>query len=154
MDINEITETIGSWDNHLSPIQKKYIHYNSFRNFILYFPEIPGTDAKEDIVRLLEKYITDVKENDFYFDANTGLDLANKYMTGISNYYSLYLNFKSKIKITDVLIWGFMGDSILYLTGFSKKIAYVPIIMLALLSYYILVYCFKERKNKVYGLFY
>jgi hypothetical protein len=154
MDNAQVCKVICSWDNLLTRKQKKYIHYRSMRNFCYHLSRLPKNKVKQAVISLLTEYAKEVADNDFNFDADSGYDLAIKYLSKLSDYYHDNLDFKSKIKLSDVLIWGFLADSLFFLIGLLGKVGYIPVITLTLLLYYLLLLIFKESKGKVYGLFY
>ncbi len=125
MGINEVKETILSMDTLISERMKKYIHYRSIRNFVIHYDEIQSGAAKEKIRSLLEEYIEEVKAYDYDFEGEASLQLARKYIAKISGYYREYSNFMGIIKIQVILLFGILGDGLLFITGISAKIWHI-----------------------------
>lgn len=154
MEIEQIKETIISWDTMLSQQMKKYIHYRSMRNFVSHYDEVKNVRAKEKICSLLSSYIEEVKANDYSFEGYSSGDLAKKYLFELAEYYREYSNFMRGIRIQMVFLFGIMGDSLLYFTGVLADIWHIPIVTVGLLMYYLFITIFKEPKGRVYGMFY
>jgi hypothetical protein len=154
MSIEQIKETILSWETMLSKRMKKYIHYRSMRNFILHFDDIKNSKVQEKILALLSEYIEEVKTNHYDFEAESSYHLARKYLSDLSDYFREYSNFMQVIKVQNVFLYGILGDGLLYLVGFLSKIWYIPIVTVFLLLYYLFISIFKEPQRRVYGLFY
>jgi hypothetical protein len=154
MEVEQIKETIISWESMLSKRMKKYIHYRSMRNFILHFNDVTNSKAQEKILTLLSEYVEEVKANDYDFEAESSYHLARKYLGNLSDYFREYSNFMRVLRIQNVFLWGILGDSLLYLAGFLSKIWYMPVVTIFLFSYYLFISIFKAPQRRVYGIFY
>ena len=143
-----------AWDTMLSQRMKKYIHYRSMRNFVSHYDDIQSQIARETISILLSEYVKEVQENDYDFDVDSSYHLARKYLSKLSEYYREYSNFIGVLKIKSVLLWGLLGDSLLYLSGLLSHLWYIPIVTVGFFFYYLFVAIFKEPKGRVYGLYY
>ncbi len=154
MNIIESREAILSLDEMLSERMKKYIHYRSMRNFVLHYDEIESPLARENINVLLSEYIEEIKANDYDFESEASFQLARKYLFKLSSYYKEYSNFTVLIRMQVILLYGILGDSLLYFTKIPSRIWHIPIITICLLLYYLFVFIYKAPKGRVYGIFY
>ena len=154
MEIVEIREKIMSWEDFLTEEQKKNIHFFSMRNFVFHFDHLPNERIKEKIIFDLSEYVDEVERNSFDYKGIQSYDLTVKYMNKISEIYKTHLGFKSFLKFRFVLIFGILGDGILYVFLHNEINYYFPIIFLLLLTYYLYTKFFFERKKKVFGIFY
>ena len=154
MEMTEIKEIILSWDEMLSKRMKKYIHYRSMKNFVLHYDEIKSDVAKEKICFLLSDYIDEVRASDYSYEGESSFQLARNYLSKISEYYREYSNFTGLLKVKVILLFGIMGDSLLYLTRIPSILRHIPIVTIGLFLYYLFIIIFKEPKGRVYGIFY
>jgi hypothetical protein len=152
MEFNEIKDIILSYDDLLSWEMKKYMHYRSIRNFVDHFDEIKGVKAQLSVCNLLSGYIEDAQMNDFDFsDRIKCRQLVRKYLWPLADYYKEDSKFMGRLSLQFVLVVGLILDGILYFTGLSSRIFYIPIVTIALLSYYLFIVIFKEPRGRVYG---
>jgi len=154
MNIQEINETFEKWDKTLSEQQKKYISYKTMRNFAFHFDKIPIGNTYDKFLLLFSEYIDQVSNKDFEFDADSGNDIASMYLYKMADYYKDFLAFKPIIMFSNVIIWGIMGDFLLYLSNLARHLYHIPIVTLSLFLYYMYIMVFKKKSKKVYGLFY
>jgi len=155
MNIDEIKEEILPLGGKLSKRMKKYMHYQSMRNFVLHFDEIKTVESRAKIADLLHEYIQEARENNYDFIGGEGsLELATKYLSPISKYYRKDSNFMRILLLKFVLAIGIIADGVLYLTGFSAAIWHIPIVTIGFLLYYLFILLIKKPKGRVYGIFY
>jgi hypothetical protein len=154
MGVHNLFDIILSWNGVLTERKKKYIHYGSIRNFVLHIDEIRDEKTRQIIIDTLTDYVAEVKSNDYDFNGSSSTVLARKYLFPICHYYREDSKFMRFIKIDNVLLYGMLSDSLLYLTGILPKIYYIPIITITLLLYYFFVGLVKVPENRVYGMFY
>jgi len=154
MSDEEVKEGILSLDSLISERMKKYIHYKSMKNFVLHIEEIKNPRHRSHIMQLLSQYLEETKENDYNYDVSTTGDLARKYLFVMGDYYRRDANFVQALKIEHVFLYGIMIDSLLYFAGILSKFAYLPLTTIGFLTYYLFVSIFKEKKGRVYGVFY
>jgi hypothetical protein len=154
VEIADAKETILSLDAMLSEKMKKYIHYRSMRNFVLHFDEIKNPAAKENISRIFSEYIEDLRVNNYDFEGEASYTLARNYIFVISKYYKEYSNFMAYLRVSVILLFGFTGDSLLYLTNIPDRILHIPIVTICFFIYYLFVRIVKEPRGRVFGIFY
>ncbi len=154
MEIAEAKETILSLDALLSEKIKKYIHYRSMRNFVLHYDEIKNSAAQENISRIFSEYVEDLRVNNYDFEGEASYTLARNYIFVISKYYKEYSNFMAYLRVSVILLFGFTGDSLLYLTGIPDHIFHIPIVTICFFLYQVFVRVIKEPKGRVFGIFY
>jgi len=154
MSIEDINHTFDQWNLSLSERQKKYINYQTMKNFAFHFDKVPSGATHDKFISLFSQYIEEVINSDFDFNADTGNALASKYLYPMADYYKDFLNFKPMIMLSNIIIWGIMGDTLLYISGIASHFYYIPVIISGLLLYYLYLLVFKVRKKMVYGLFY
>jgi hypothetical protein len=154
VELAEAKETILSLDTLLSDRMKKYIHYRSMRNFVLHYHEIQSEIAKEKIRVLFSEYIKELRAGDYNFEGEASYDLARNYIFVISKYYKEYSKFMAYMRISVILLFGFTGDCLLYVTDIPSRIFYIPIVTVCFCMYYLFVRIFKEPRGRVFGIFY
>jgi len=154
VEINEIKEFILSLDSRISERMKKYIHYRSMRNFVLHFDEIKSDVVRNQISVLLSNYVEEIQANDYDFEGEASLQLAKDYLFKIADYYKEYSHFMVLMRVKVVLLFGIMGDTLLYFTNIPSRIMHIPIVTICLLVYFLFVKIFKASKGRAYGIFY
>lgn len=154
MGIEDIREKIMSWEDFLTTKQKKNIHFFSMRNFVFHYDHLPDERIKEKVIFLLSEYVNEMEDSSFDYKGIDSYELTNRYMNKISEIYTTHLGFKSFLKFRFVLIFGILGDGLLYIFLRNEINFYFPIIFLLLLTYYLYTKFFFERKKKVFGIFY
>jgi hypothetical protein len=154
MNVDESKEIILSLDTMLSERMKKYIHYRSMKNFVLHFDEIQSSLAREKVSLLLSEYVEEIKVGNYDFEGEASFQLARKYLFKLSDYYKKYSNFVVLMRLQVILLYGFIGDGLLYFTRIPSRIWHIPIITVCLLLSYLYVIFFKAPKGRVYGIFY
>jgi hypothetical protein len=132
MGIEDIREKIMSWDDFLTTKQKKNIHFFSMRNFVFHYDHIPDEKIKEKVIFLLSEYVNEMEDSSFEYKGIDSYELTNRYMNKISEIYTTYLGFKSFLKFRFVLIFGILGDGLLYIFLHNEINIYFPIIFLLL----------------------
>jgi len=154
MEVEKVKEIFEGWEADLLSHQKKYIHFMSMRNFVFHYDSLPNSMLKEKINGLLSNYIEEVQENYFDYRGEKSYRLFQKYIEKLSGIYRSYLGFKHFITFKITLLLAILGDGISYF--FLKNIAgyWFPVISLLLLSYYVYIKIFYERKGRIFGLFY
>ena len=135
LDIYQIETIFEDWKSNLSERSKKYIHYYSTNNFLYHFKEINERE-KSKALNLFENYVVEVENAGFHFDKNESLEIANKYMNRIADFYT-DLGFKLNIKLSFVVFWGLLADILLLVLGVLSKIKFIPIVTLILFLYFI-----------------
>ena len=154
MEIDNAKETILSLDTLLSEKMKKYIHYRSMRNFVLHYEEIKSPDAQDKISRIFSEYAGDLHAHNYDFEGEASYMLARNYIFPISKYYTKYSDFMARLRVSVILLFGFTGDSLLYLTGIPDHIFHIPIVTICFFLYQVFVRVIKEPKGRVFGIFY
>lgn len=152
MNIHDIEAKFNFWDFNLSLDEKKYIHYNSMKNFLYNYNNI-NDRKKERVLDLFENYITEIERANFYFTKEESLELANKYINKIADIFT-GLGFKINVKFGFVIWWGILSDILLLILGILSHIKYLPITTILLFFYYMYLQLFKKPKKLVYGIFY
>ncbi|MBS1947442.1 MAG: hypothetical protein JST47_06710 [Bacteroidetes bacterium] len=154
MEFEEIKEIILSLEDMTSKRMRTYIHYKSMQNFVEHFHEIKNERAQRKIIDLISEYIEEIKAGNYDFDVHESANLAKRYVFSIAQYYKEDSSFMEMIKLQHVFLYGLLIDSLLYLGGVLSKFWYVPIATSGFLFYYLFVVIIKERKGRVYGMFY
>ena len=154
MEMEEVKKMFISWEELLTPKQKKNIHFFSMRNFVFHFDNLPNERIKEKVNLVLDDYINEVQDNYFDYKGIQSYELTSRYMDKLSEIYKTYLGFKTFLKFRFVIIFGILGDSVLYLLLHNQLNFYFPIITLILLIHYLYTKFFFERRKKVFGIFY
>jgi len=154
MEIEQVKNNILNLEGTISDRMKKYIHYKSMRNFINHFDEINDERTKNRIMALMFEYFEEIKASDYDFDVYSSTDLAKKYLFDIAEVYREDSNFMRIIKIQHVFLYGLLIDGLLYLSGVLSFFWHIPIATTGFLFYYLFVVLFKERKGRVYGMYY
>ena len=124
------------------------------RNFVLHFDEIKSSIAKENINRIFSEYVEDLRANNYDFEGEASYTLARNYIFVISKYYKEYSNFMAYMRVSVILLFGFTGDSLLYLTSIPDRILHIPVVTICFFIYYFFVRIFKEPGGRVFGIFY
>lgn len=123
LEIEEIKELFLNWEASLSKNQKKYIHFYSFRNFVFHYNKLSDR-AKQNVLPLINKYIHEVKEENFYFDKNDSYALANNFLNKIADSYS-GMNFVLNLRFSFIIYWGIVIDTLLFfLVSYLKLILF------------------------------
>jgi hypothetical protein len=132
-----------------------YIHYRSFRNFVLHYDEIKTEHSRSKVHSLLSEYIQDVQANNYDFSERfkTGI-LVRKYLWNLAAFYKEDSNFMPYLGFNYLLFSGIIVNAILYFTGLNAIICRIPVVTIILLLYHLFVVVFKVPKGRVYGLFY
>src|SRR5450432_3723784 len=112
----------------LSNRMKKYIHYRSMRNFVIHFDEIKNSIAQETIENLFSEFIEEIQEKDYEFEGSSSFELARKYVFNISPYYREYSNFMVLMTIQVSILFGLIGDTLLYFTKIPSRIWHIPVV--------------------------
>ena len=154
MDIEELKERFLLLDGKTSERMRRYVHYKSMRNFLNHFDEIESASAKQKIILFMDGYFNEIEAGGYIFDSYESADLAKKYILNISGYYKTDSNFMRNLRFSSVVIYGFMADSLLFLSGFLSHFHHIPVATTIFLSYYLFIVLFKVRPGRVYGLFY
>lgn len=154
LEIEEIKHLFDDWESRLGKEQKTYMHFYSFRNFLFHFDKL-SSNGKENVLRLLNKYIIVVEKAGFYFDKIESYEIAKQYLDGIAPYYK-NLNFKLNLKLRFVLHWGLLTDLLLFVANVLPEFYGfpIPILTLIMLSYHLYLFFFKKRRKLIYGIFY
>jgi hypothetical protein len=124
------------------------------RNFVLHFDEIKNPEAKEKISRIFSEYAGYLHACNYDFERETSYTLARNYLFSISKYYMKYSDFMAHLRVSVILLFGFTGDSLLYLTGIPDHILYIPNVTICIFIYQLSVRVIKEPKGRVFGIFY
>jgi len=152
MNIGEIQDKFNVWDSDLSLDEKKYMHYNSMKNFLYNYKNIKD-HKKERMLDLFETYILEVEKANFYFNKDESLELANKYINKIADIFT-GLGFKLNVRLSFVIWWGILADILLLILGILSHIKYLPITTILLFLYYTYLQLYKKPRKLVYGIFY
>jgi hypothetical protein len=154
MDITNIREQFSFWNNNLTKKEKRYIHFNSMKNFAYHYDSLPNERIKSIVIEVINHYSNEVQNNNFQYTSAESYSLATNYMDKISFYYKDYLKFKTILPINLVIGIGSLGDILLLVSGFLKQVYYLPIITLILFSHYLVIKIFIAKSRRVYGIFY
>ena len=154
MTIEEIENILTDWSIHLTNKQKRYIHFNSFTNFIFHFRNLPNEKVQDIVLLQLNDYVREIKEHNATFKSSESYDLATRYMTRLSDIYSSHLNFRSIMELRFLVLFSIIGDGIFFLLLRDRLSFYFPIVSLSLFTYYFVRKISLEKKKKLFGLFY
>ena len=155
MTYNEIRDTMEGWETMLSPKTRRRLHYRTMRNFVLHANEIEREHDRYKVLDLLEEYVEWVQYNEYSFDADSSIELAEEFMFPLVEYYRAGFGFLEVITFRS-LIFGIVADSALYLNHFMSGRHYIPIpIVTAVIAlYYSLLLIFYIPQGRVYGMYY
>jgi len=153
-DIEEIRAILYKWDSYLTTKQKHYIHFFSMRNFVIHFTEISNEKFREKIVTTMKAYIEEVEFANRNYKGVQSFELAQKYLTGISEYYKDFAGFRIFLRLKFVVIISLIGDLFLYFFSSLADVSFLPIVSIIFFTYYFYILFTYYKKNRVYGIFY
>ncbi len=148
----EFQSIVDTLRKTLTTEQQEILSLNSIQNFIWSFDKLKN--YKLEVQKLLNEYFEEIGNKNYLVDKNTSTRLSFDYIMKIDSYYSADLGFKIKMKLRFALMWGIHLDLFLLIIGILKKVYYMPIVTLLMLSTFLYLKEVYERKNMVYNMRY
>jgi len=134
--------------NAIHLVNRRYCHFNSIKNFILYFEQLEEGKKKDEIYLLLKDYLYNI-ENVQITDRNMSLEMYNKYIQPIGQYYHKRLGFTLFTRWSTNIIIILLANFLL-VTMFKFNL-YVIFIIVLLDSVYLYKMIQKQVQKKTYG---
>ncbi len=134
----------------LNPKQKRYIHFKSLKNFILYLPELKVKEDKQNSEKKIIDYLEIIEQNIDEINGAFTTDLYTNYIYPLGNTYKK-IGFKKIISPKYLIIFSLPVD--LTVGILFWRFPYPILTLLVLLNYY-----WKQKKyiktSKAFGMFY
>lgn len=134
----------------LNKRERKYIHFNSLKNFLIHYDRLPDHIKVKSAEILLDYYR-------LLIDKNWVLNLAEakqiylSHVIKIGSDYNHYLQFQVLMSLRSAVLGGLLIDVFLLVVGILKNIWFVPITTLILTGYNRYLMLKYEKINKLYG---
>ena len=146
--MEELKKIIEKYDfiNATFP-DKKYLHLNSIRNFIIHFENFASYTEKIFVIELINKYFDFISDKEFLI-LSDGKQIFYEYIQPLGTFYSKRLGFTLYTSFYTYLIWILFSLMTFYLLNIS--ILFYVITILFLCAIYIPKYL-KLKRNHVYG---
>ena len=135
----------------LTTAEKKNIHFNSLKNFMMFYDAIKGSKEKEIVKNLISQYWLILLENDFNISKEDSKGIGRTFIMKIGQYYNHQLGFQITMGLNGSIFIGIILDLILLISGISPKIYFIPIGTLTLIFLNLVKSLVLGRRNKLYG---
>ena len=154
MQIDILLNKFFALTDELNEKQKDYIHFNSFKNFIVNINELKDFNQIR-VQHLLEQYIFFIEENKAEINIEFSFMLVSNYLEVIGKIYKDEAAFIYLIRIKYALFTVILIDIILILTKLTIFFNIpLPVVSLATVLYYLIIIRPKINSGKAYGIYY
>ena len=148
--MNNITRKYDLLINKLNRNEKKYIHFNSLKNFIEHVDEIESNEEKTNCINLLSNYIDFIENNINEIDKLTA-DFYVNYIYIIAENYYIKKGFKETYQLRYNLYICILFD--ILIDVFLFHYPYPILTTIVSINYFV-----KRKKNKgsskLFGMYY
>ena len=79
MTIEEIENIIANWGDSFTNKQKRYIHFDSLRNFVFHFRNLPDGKLQEGVLSQLNEYVREIEKHNLFLTNRESYALATRH---------------------------------------------------------------------------